>query len=154
MNQDGTRRAAHSDRAPIPKFSYSQGVVVGDFLFVSGQGPIHPVTKVAPERFGDQVRTSLENVGAIAEAAGGRLADAVRVGVYLTDLANVAEMDAVYREYFQDPMPAQTTVAAQLRGIAVEIDAVIAIRPASRRSLSEPLPPTFAQLPERPAELR
>jgi 2-iminobutanoate/2-iminopropanoate deaminase len=128
MNQDSNRRAVHTDRAPVPKFSYSQGVVAGDLLFVSGQGPVDPVTKVAPEGFGDQVRTTLDNVAAIAEAAGARLADAVRVGVYLADLENFAEMDAIYREYFQSPLPARTTVGAALRDIAIEIDAVVAVR--------------------------
>ncbi len=95
---------------------------------MSGQVPIDPVTKAVPEGFGDQVRRTLDNVAAIAEAAGGRLADAVRVGVYLANLDDFDEMDAAYREYFEGPLPARTTVGAAIRGFAVEVDAVIALR--------------------------
>ena len=101
MTEDGNRRAVRTDKAPAPAFSYSQGIVSGGLLFVSGQVPIDPVTKAVPEGFGDQVRQTLDNVAAIAEAAGGRLADAVRVGVYLANLDDFDEMDAAYREYFE-----------------------------------------------------
>jgi reactive intermediate/imine deaminase len=97
-------------------------------LFVSGQVPVDPTTKAVPEGFGNQVRRALDNVAAIAEAAGGRLSDAVRVGVYLADLDDFEEMDAVYREYFDDPLPARTTVAVGIKGFAVEVDAVVALR--------------------------
>lgn len=128
MNEHGSRRAVATDRAPTPAYSYSQGIVSGGLLFVSGQAPVDPVTKAIPDGVGDQVRRTLDNVAAIAEAAGARLADAVRVGVFLADLDDFDEMDAAYREYFKDPLPARTTVGAGIRGFAVEIDAVIAIR--------------------------
>ena len=128
MTEDGNRRAVRTDKAPAPAFSYSQGIVSGGLLFVSGQVPIDPVTKAVPEGFGDQVRRTLDNVAAIAEAAGGRLADAVRVGVYLANLDDFDEMDAAYREYFEGPLPARTTVGVAIRGFAVEVDAVIALR--------------------------
>jgi 2-iminobutanoate/2-iminopropanoate deaminase len=115
-------------RAPAPAFSYSQGIVSGGLLFISGQAPIDPVTRAVPEDFGDQVRQTLDNVAAIAEAAGARLADAVRVGVYLARLDDFEAMDAAYREYFEEPLPARTTVGAAIKGFDVEIDAVIAIR--------------------------
>jgi 2-iminobutanoate/2-iminopropanoate deaminase len=121
------RREVRTDAAPKPVFSYSQGIISNGLLFVSGQGPTDRITKAIPEDFGDQVRATLDNVAAIAEAAGGRLSDAVRVGVYLANLDNFEEMDAAYRDYFEEPLPARTTVGVSLRGIAVEIDAVIAI---------------------------
>ena len=121
------RKAVVTDKAPTPAFSYSQGIVAGGFLFVSGQVPVHPVTKVVPEAFGDQVRQVMDNVAAIAASAGARISDAVRVGVYLADLANFKEMDGIYREYFEDPLPARTTIGTALLGFAVEVDAVIAL---------------------------
>ncbi len=124
---DGNRRAVRTERAPIPLGSYSQGVVSGGLLFVSGQVPLHPDTRTVPPDFADQVRQTLDNVAAIAEAAGGRLADAVRVGIFLANLDDFSKMDAVYRDYFEDPMPARTTIGAGIRGYDVEIDAVIAL---------------------------
>jgi 2-iminobutanoate/2-iminopropanoate deaminase len=131
MTENDTRRAVRAKGAPAPVFSYSQGIVSGGLLFVSGQGPVDPVTKAIPVAFGDQVRRTLDNIAAIAGAAGARLADAVRVGVYLASLDDFVEMDAIYREYFEEPLPARTTVGAAIRGFAVEIDAVIAIRHTS-----------------------
>jgi 2-iminobutanoate/2-iminopropanoate deaminase len=128
VSQDDSRRAVRTERAPIPLGSYSQGVVSGGLLFVSGQVPVDPATKAVPQDFADQVRRTLDNVSAIAEAAGARLADAVRIGVFLANLEDFPKMDAVYKEYFEDPMPARTTVGVGIRGYDVEIDAVIALR--------------------------
>jgi 2-iminobutanoate/2-iminopropanoate deaminase len=122
------RRAVRTEGAPVPQGSYSQGIVWGGLLFVAGQVPLDPATRAVPEDFAAQVRRALDNVAAIAEAAGARLADAVRIGVFLANLDDFGKMDAVYREYFDDPMPARTTVGAGLRGFDVEIDAVIALR--------------------------
>jgi 2-iminobutanoate/2-iminopropanoate deaminase len=122
-----SRRAVRTERAPIPLGGYSQGVVSGGLLFVSGQVPIDPATKTVPADFADQVRQALNNVSAIAEAAGARLTDAVRVGVFLANLDDFSMMDAVYREYFHEPMPARTTVGAGIRGYDIEVDAVIAL---------------------------
>ena len=108
--------------------SYSQGVVSAGLLFVSGQVPVDPATKAVPQDFADQVRRTLDNVSAIAAGGRGRLADAVRIGVFLANLDDFPKMDAVYREYFEDPMPARTTVGVGIRGYDVEIDAVIALR--------------------------
>jgi 2-iminobutanoate/2-iminopropanoate deaminase len=128
MSLEDSRRAVRTQGAPTPLGSYSQGIVSGGLLFVSGQVPIDPGTRTIPKDFADQVRRTLDNVAAIAEAAGARLADAVRIGIFLANLDDFGMMDAVYREYFEDPMPARTTVAAGIRGYDIEIDAVIAIR--------------------------
>ncbi len=130
MSLEDSRRAVRTEGAPTPLGSYSQGVVSGGLVFVSGQVPLDPVTRTVPKDFADQVRRALDNVAAIAEAAGARLADAVRIGVFLANLDDFSKMDAVYREYFEDPMPARTTVGAGIRGYDVEIDAVIALRTA------------------------
>ncbi len=130
MSTQDSRRAVRTEGAPTPLGSYSQGVVSGGLLFVSGQVPLDPVTRTVPDDFSDRVRRALDNVAAIAEAAGARLADAVRIGVFLVNLDDFSKMDAVYREYFEDPMPARTTVGAGIRGYDIEIDAVIALRTA------------------------
>lgn len=121
------RIALKTTEAPTPKFSYSQGIRCGGFLFVSGQVPVDAETGEVPAEFGDQVRKALANVDAIARSAGASLADAVRVGVYLANGDDFRAMDAVYREHFSEPLPARTTVTVGLQGFAVEIDAVIAI---------------------------
>jgi len=84
-------------------------------------------TGEVPREFAGQVRRALDNVAAIAVAAGASLRDAVRVGVYLADGGDFEVMDAVYREYFHEPFPARTTVVVSLQGIGVEIDAVIVV---------------------------
>ena len=111
------------------RYSYSPGLRHGDVLYVSGQVPIDPLTGDKPSAFADQVRLSLENVRRVAVAAGARLEDALRVGVYLSDLANFEAMDEIYRTYFEDPLPARTTIQAGLNGVDIEIDAIIAVRP-------------------------
>jgi 2-iminobutanoate/2-iminopropanoate deaminase len=109
------------------RYSYSPGLRFGDVLYVSGQVPIDPATGHKPEDFADQVRLALENVRRVAVAAGARLEDAVRVGVYLTDLANFEAMDAIYRTFFEQPLPARTTIQAGLNAVDIEIDAIIAL---------------------------
>lgn len=128
MSLGNTRRAVQTEGAPVPQGSYSQGIISGGLLFVAGQVALDPATGAVPEDFADRVRQALNNVAAIAEAAGGRLADAVRVGVFLANLDDFKKMDAVYREYFKDPKPARTTVGVNLPGgHDIEIDAVIAL---------------------------
>ena len=109
------------------RYSYSPGLRCGDVLYVSGQVPIDPLTGEKPSDFGEQVRLSLENVRRVAAAAGGRLEDALRVGVYLSDLANFEAMDAIYRTFFAEPLPARTTIQAGLNAVEIEVDAIIAL---------------------------
>jgi len=106
-----------------PSGSYSPGIVAGPLVFVSGQGPLRGGEVVAGDAAA-QVRLTLDNVVAVLAEAGASLSDVVRVGVYLQDLADFDAMDAVYREYFADPMPARTTVGAGLVDILVEIDCI------------------------------
>ncbi len=112
-------------RAPEPSGAYSQGIVAGDFLFLSGQGPFDPDGNLVTDSFEAEVRQVLANLAAVAAVAGRTLADAVRVGVYLHDLATFDEMDAIYRDIFDEPRPARTTIETPLPGFGIEIDAVI-----------------------------
>lgn len=121
------RREVRTALAPAPAFSYSQGIVVGELLFTAGQVPRHPSTGEVPTDFADQARQTLENLAAVARAAGTSLAHAVRVNVYLEDLDDVVALEDVYRDYFSPPFPARTTVRAGLRGYRIEVDAIVAL---------------------------
>lgn len=115
------------------RYSYTPGIRSGGVLYVSGQVPIDPLTGEKPADFADQVRLALENVRRVATAAGGRLEDAVRVGVYLSDLTNFEAMDQIYGTFFEEPLPARTTIQAGLNAVDVEIDAIIALSIEGRR---------------------
>ncbi|HKY54687.1 MAG TPA: Rid family detoxifying hydrolase [Anaerolineales bacterium] len=108
-----------------PMGAYSQGLRAGDFIFVSGQGPIDPATgKIVGETIEEQTARTLENIKAILEAGGATMADVVKVTAHLTDLSNFAAYNKVYASYFPDPKPVRTTVGSQLLGMLVEIDAI------------------------------
>ena len=119
------RLPVRSDEAPPPSGGYSQGIVAGDFLFLAGQGPYDDSGNRVGSTVADQVRRVLENLDAVARAAGGSLRNAVRVGMYISDMAHFDEMDAEYRRFFSDPMPARTTIQSDLVGFDVEGDAVV-----------------------------
>ena len=114
-----------SDAAPAPSGGYSQAIRAGDFLFLSGQGPYDAAGARMGESVAAQVRRVLQNLDAVARAAGGSLQDAVRVGMYISDMRHFDEMDAEYRTHFGDPMPARTTIQSDLVGFDVEGDAVV-----------------------------
>jgi 2-iminobutanoate/2-iminopropanoate deaminase len=105
----------------------AQGVKAGGFLFVSGQGPLDPVTKtIVSQDIAEQTRVTLDNVKAVLEAGGTSIANVVRVGVYLRNMDNFGVFNRVFKEYFQGVQPARTTVEAAppRKGVNVEIDAV------------------------------
>jgi 2-iminobutanoate/2-iminopropanoate deaminase len=108
-----------------PVGAYSQGLRAGDFVFVSGQGPLDPQTgKVVGETIEEQTARVLENIKVILEAGGASMADVVKVSAHLTDLSLFERYNGVYASYFPDPKPTRTTVGSQLPGILVEIDAI------------------------------
>lgn len=119
--------------APAPRGPYSHAVRAGDFIFVSGMGPVDPKTNQFD--FGDiqhETRLVLNNVRLILEGSGASMADVVQCRVFLADRADFQAMNAVYAEYFGDARPARTTIQAVLpaEGMKVEIDCV-AYRPKS-----------------------
>jgi 2-iminobutanoate/2-iminopropanoate deaminase len=108
-----------------PVGAYSQGLRVGDYIFVSGQGPLDPETgQVVGTTIEEQTRRVLENIKAILAAGGASMADVVKVSAHLSDLSMFDRYNKVYATYFPDPKPARTTVGSQLLGILVEIDAI------------------------------
>ena len=114
-----------TSNAPTPVGLYSQGLKVGDLVFVAGQGSIDPKTqKVIGETIEEQTTQTLNNIKAILAEAGASMGDVVKATVHLSDLALFSRFNAVYSSYFPDPKPVRTTVGSQLPGILVEIDVI------------------------------
>lgn len=116
-----------SPTAPEPAGTYSSGIVSGGFLFLAGQGPFNTESEIVGETFADQVRQTFANLEAVAAAAGTSMSNAVRIGVYLNDLADWAEFNEVSKEFLTTPYPARTSIQADLNGFLVEIDAIVAL---------------------------
>ena len=120
-----TKKQVNPKNAAPPAGAYSPGLIAGDFVFVSGQGPLDPATgKIVGETIEEQTARVLENVKAVLEAADASMSDVVKVAVHLSDLANFQRFNQVYATFFPDPKPTRTTVGSQLPGILVEIDAI------------------------------
>jgi reactive intermediate/imine deaminase len=125
------RQAIHSDQAPTAIGPYSQATRAGDTVYFSGQVPLDPATgELVGGDIAAQARRAFDNLAAVCAAAGGTLDDVVRVGLYLTDLGQFAQVNAVMAEYFQAPYPARSTigVSALPKGAAFEVDAVMVLR--------------------------
>lgn len=131
-NDDPRRAILDAPGAPPASGSYSQAIRVGDLLFLSGQAPYDETGALRRGSVAEQVRLALGNLDRVARTAGGSLAQAVRVGVYLRDLADFDEMDAAYREQLGAPLPARTTIQSDFPDFDVEIDAVVALAPEAR----------------------
>ena len=124
-----SKEPIRTDQAPQPGGAYSQGMRVGNLVFVSSQGPGDPQTgKLAGDTIEEQTAQTLKNVLAILAAAGATPADVVKVTVYLSDLSLFARYNAVYTSMFPDPKPARTTVGSILpTGMLIVIDAIAQI---------------------------
>jgi 2-iminobutanoate/2-iminopropanoate deaminase len=113
-----------------PDFPYTPVVVSGDLVVTAGQVANDAAGAIVADEIEGQTRRVLDNVRACLAAAGCGLADVIKVNAFLTDLANFAIYNAVYREYFSAPYPVRTTVGAALApGFLIEVE-VIARRPA------------------------
>jgi len=116
--------------APAAAGPYSHAVKSGGLVFLSGQVPIDPDSGGLVEGdVGAQTARCLDNLAVVAAAAGATLADAVRCGIYVTDISTFKEVNEAYGAYFESEPPARTTigVAALPLGAAVEIDAILAL---------------------------
>ena len=125
------RQRISTEDAPAAIGPYSQAIRTGDLLFCSGQIPLEPSTgELVKDEIEGQARRCLQNLAAVAEAAGGSLANAVRCTVYLTDMNDFARVNEVYAEFFgDDDPPARVAVAAAAlpKGADVEIDAIVVL---------------------------
>jgi 2-iminobutanoate/2-iminopropanoate deaminase len=112
--------------APAAVGPYSQAVKCGGLVYVSGQLPLDPATGKMPEATTDQARQSLTNVKAILEVAGSSLDKVLRVGIFMTDLADFKPVNEIYATFFTGDCPARATVqvAALPLGAKIEIEAV------------------------------
>ena len=124
------RSIISTDQAPAAIGPYSQAVRAGDTVYFSGQIPLDPATgNLVKGDIGVQTRRVFDNLAAVAQAAGGSLAQIARVGIYVTDLAHFAAVNAVMADYLQQPYPARSTieVSALPKSAQVEIDAVMVL---------------------------
>ena len=124
------RQIIHTSDAPAAIGTYSQAVRVGDTVWISGQIPLDPATKeLVSGDIETEIRRVFDNLRAIATAAGGTLDEAVKVTIFLTDLAHFAKVNEVMAQYFAQPYPARAAVgvAALPRGARVEIECVLAL---------------------------
>ncbi|MCL6454299.1 MAG: Rid family detoxifying hydrolase [Alicyclobacillus sp.] len=119
------KRRIATDRAPQPAGPYSQGIQVGNRIYVAGQRPADPVTgRIVGDTVEEQTRQVLLNIQAVLEAAGARLDDVVKSTVHLADLGDFDAFNRVYETFFTEPYPVRTTVQSVLRGIKVEMDVI------------------------------
>jgi 2-iminobutanoate/2-iminopropanoate deaminase len=133
------RTCIQTPHAPAAVGPYSQAVIAGDKVFLSGQIPLDPTTGKLVE--GDiivQTRRVLDNVRAVLEAAGSSLAEVCKTTVFVTDLKHFAELNRTYAEYFSSAPPARSTVqvAALPLGASVEIEVIASVAPGSVRKTS------------------
>jgi len=125
------RTAIQTDAAPAAIGTYSQAIRSGDLIFISGQIPLDPQSGelVGADDVEQQIRQVFDNLEAVAKGAGASLADAVKITVYLTDLAHFTSVNEIMTEYFKLPYPARAAlgVASLPRGATVEADAILTV---------------------------
>jgi reactive intermediate/imine deaminase len=126
---DMARSIISTPNAPAAIGTYSQAVRAGDTLYLSGQIGLDPQTGQLVDGIENQIDRVFRNLNAVAEAAGGSLADSVKLTVYLTDLAHFARVNEIMARHFGEPYPARAAVgvAALPRGALVEADAILVL---------------------------
>ena len=124
------KKIISTTKAPSAIGPYSQAIQVGNLIYTSGQIPINPVTGSFVEGgIKEQTRQSLLNVKAILEEAGLTMGNVVKTTVFMADMNDFADMNAVYAEFFAEPYPARSAVAVKTlpKGALVEIEVVAGI---------------------------
>ena len=124
------RSVIHTDKAPQAIGTYSQAVQTGNTVYLSGQIPLIPETMEMVEgNMETQIHRVFDNLSAVAEAAGGSLADVAKLNIFLTDLGHFPLVNQVMAEYFQEPYPARAAVgvASLPKDAAVEMDAILVL---------------------------
>lgn len=121
------KKVIKTEKAPKAVGPYSQGIIAGNMIFVSGQIPFNPdKNEMVKGSIADQTEQSLKNVKAVLEAAGATLDDVVKCTVFLKDMDTFSEMNGVYKEFFKENPPARAAVeVARLPlDVGVEIEAI------------------------------
>lgn len=126
-----SRQVIHTENAPAAIGTYSQAILVGNTLYLSGQIGLDPYSMELVEGIEAQIRRVFDNLKAVCEAAGGSLADIAKLNIYLTDLSNFQLVNQIMGEYFAQPYPARAAlgVASLPKGALVEMDGVVIINP-------------------------
>ena len=125
------RQTIHTDKAPQAIGTYSQAVKAGTTVYISGQIPLVPETMELLEGdFKAKTRLCFENLKAVAEAAGGTLADAAKVSIFLTDMSTFPQVNEVMAEFFDEPYPARAAVGVKElpKGVPVEVEAILELK--------------------------
>jgi reactive intermediate/imine deaminase len=123
-----TRVVISTDQAPAAIGTYNQAIKTGTTVYLSGQIPLIPETmEIISEDFAEQAEQVFKNLAAVCEAAGGSLANAVKLNIFLTDLGNFAQVNEIMAKYVAEPFPARAAVqvAALPKGVQIEIDGVL-----------------------------
>lgn len=126
----------HTDLAPAAIGTYSQAIRCGDTVYLSGQIPLDPQTmQLCSDEIRMQINQVFENLNAVCEAAGGSLAQLVKLNVYLTDLNHFPLINEAMTRYFSEPYPARAAigVSALPRGAQVEIEGIMVLQPKAQR---------------------
>ncbi|MBS7657956.1 MAG: Rid family detoxifying hydrolase [Candidatus Bathyarchaeia archaeon] len=115
-----------TESAPQPLGAYSQAIKVGNWLFISGQLPLNPLTgELISENTAEQAKQVFENLKAILKAAGMDLKNVVKITLYLKNLEDFPTINKIYEEYFREVLPARSTIqATPPRNASLEVDAV------------------------------
>jgi 2-iminobutanoate/2-iminopropanoate deaminase len=120
------KRAIVTDKAAPAGGPYSHAVVAGDTVYLAGAIPARPDGTRVTGNFAEQAHAAFQNLVAVAEEAGASLDQAVRVGVYLRDFADFAELNEIYAQYIKgEHLPVRTTLPVALVGFDIEIDAIL-----------------------------
>ncbi len=130
---EGKIREIATASAPRPIGAFSQAIAGDSLLFASGQGPVDPVNGEIGETIEEQTARTLRNLEAVLAAGGASLDDVVSCRVYLADLDQFAQYDAVYARFFPNHKPARTTIGAELLGgIMIEIELIAHVEDRSK----------------------
>ena len=124
-----SRQVIHTENAPAAIGTYSQAILVGNTLYLSGQIGLDPYSMELVEGIEAQIRRVFDNLKAVCEAAGGTLADIAKLNIFLTDLSNFQLVNQIMGEYFAQPYPARAAlgVASLPKHALAEMDGIVII---------------------------
>ena len=124
-----SRQVIHTENAPAAIGTYSQAILVGNTLYLSGQIGLDPYSMELVEGIEAQIRRVFDNLKAVCEVAGGSLADIAKLNIFLTDLSNFQLVNQIMGEYFAQPYPARAAlgVASLPKNALVEMDGIVII---------------------------